>query len=685
MKKVKSIPAADLPDDLPADYALSERDALPDPSEMGGEITRARTWRMGDIRMWDTTLQFLKGAQSDYRSRYIDDVKTRLGPESFRQVVNRLIPLYKSFVASLDTQMPKLYVASRSPAYGDELKQMAVDLTVQHWWKSNELDRLLHQGAMWLSSCGNAALHTYVGKGDDYDDYAVKTDIVSAYDVLWESECIRMEDAEWVAVRRVFTRSQAARIWPEKAEDIDQHAASIRSNGSDALETSSSGKRIEAWYVYFCDGRCGTYMEGVGWLEQSEMPCGAQPVAMFRCTVMPDRIYGLSQLWPVLYQQVEYNLYRAILLDGARMMSNPLWLIPEQANVNRADLSNRSGGVVYYNALGGRPERAPAPNMPPHLFDIQSRLMGEMEDIAGMHSMTMGKRAPGISAAVSMQTLIGQDVQQMAMTRKEIERAVVQSAKTAIALWKEYCPAKTKVSYFDPTVGLDVIRSVDKTDLLENPQVYIETGSMFVADQEQRDQTIMQLAQLGILDPKMMLDNLSVTIDRRGRLERFKALSSAKRALAQATAGYVIELDDDPTSLEAVVAVFREYIESALYDQGLAEAASSYENEELTVEDQDAMQIRENVWNVYMTAQQKLQMLMSMMQQQVSQVPQGPQGSAPKPKRGGGASGVPQIPDDRKQTGPSESAAKPVQGDKSNATAQDRSGSMQSRGVRGAP
>ena len=307
-----------------------------------------------------------------------------------------------------------------------------------------------------------------------------------------------------------------------------------------------------------------------------------------------------------------------------------------------------------------------------------------------MHSMTMGKRAPGISAAVSMQTLIGQDVQQMSMTRKEIERAVVQSATTAVALWKEYCPQKVKVAFFDPTLSLDVIRVVDKTEVLENPQVTVEAGSMFVADQQQRDETIMQLAQLGILEPKMILDNLSITIDRRAKMERFKMLASAKRALAQVRAGFVIEMDEDPAALEALAAVFREYIESALYDEKLNTVASSYEDEEIPVELQDSMQVRENIWNVYITAQQKLTALLNpnmgapvSQSPQSPQSPQGPQGSLPKPQRGGGVAGVSQPPDDRKQSGPS--AAKPVQSDKSNLSAQDRSGSMQTRGVRGAP
>ncbi len=674
--KIKTVKQQDLPPDEPENFALNQRDALPE--EFNSEITAARRWRMADVQRWDTTLEFLKGYQSDYRSRYVDGMRARLGDQSFRQVVNRLIPLYKSFVAALETQLPKLHVASRSPSYDDELKQMSVELVVNYWWKANKISDLLYEGTTWLSPCGNAALHTYV-----CEDKSIKTDVVSAYDLLFEAEAIRPEEAEWCAVRRGFTRSQAAEIWPDYADKIQQDAASIRSNGSDILETSRDGSRIEAWYVYFCDGRCGTWMEGVGWLEQGRMPDCAKPVALFRTTVFPGRILGESQLWPVLYQQVEYNLYRRILLDGAQMMSNPLWLVPEQANVNRADLSNRAGAVVNYNALGGKPERAGAPPMPPHLFDIKASLMGEMEDIAGIHSMTMGKRAPGISAAVSMQTLISQDVQQLSMTRKEIERAVVQSAQTAVALWREFAPNKVKVSYFDPTFGMDVIRTVERTNLLEEPQVFIEAGQLFVADQQERDQMLLQLAQLGVLDPKILLDNLSMTVDRKGKLEKLKSIANAKRCLAQVLAGFNVEWVEDPATIEGIVVVFREYITSPLYDKGVEELLNADPND---VDKMDARQIRDNVYAVYVTAQQQLAMLSGM---GAPQQPQGPQGSQPKPEpepkpqRGGGVEGVPMVQDQRRQTGPS--AAKPVQGDKGNLSAQDRSGSMQTRGVRGAP
>ena len=133
--KIKTVKQQDLPPDEPENFALNQRDALPE--EFNSEITAARRWRMADVQRWDTTLEFLKGYQSDYRSRYVDGMRARLGDQSFRQVVNRLIPLYKSFVAALETQLPKLHVVSRSPSYDDELKQMSVELVVNYWWKAN--------------------------------------------------------------------------------------------------------------------------------------------------------------------------------------------------------------------------------------------------------------------------------------------------------------------------------------------------------------------------------------------------------------------------------------------------------------------------------------------------------------------------------------------------------------------
>jgi hypothetical protein len=665
--KVKVISPNDVDNDLPTEYGLAEKGALS--SEFAGEIVRARRWRANEVRKWDTSLAFLDGQQGNTRERWLDDMKARLGSESFRQIVNRLLPIYKSTCAALKTQMPNLNVVSRSPAYDDELRQLAVSYCVQEWHSRNKISETLNECARWLSACGNAALHTYVKDG------CAVTEMVNAYDILFEAEAIRPEDAEWSACRRVVTRSEAASLWPKFAKAFETEASGTNTNGSDTVEYSFDGRRIELWYVYFRDGRCGVFCPGVekdsGWIEQSEYPEGATPIALMRFTVMPARLYGVSQLWPLLYQQVEYNIFRSILLDGARLMSNPMWLIPMQANVNTGDLSNRAGQPIVYNALGGKPERVPAPPMPAHLFDIQARLMGEMEDVAGMHGMTMGKRSPGISAAVSMQTLINQDIQQLTMCREEVEKALCAAAKTAVALWKEYGVDKRSVSLFDPTFGGDVIRIVRKADLIDKPDVYIEAGTLFVADQEGRDNMLMQLAQLGALPPDVLLRNLSMKIDRRAELDRMKALSTAKRLLGQVISGYEVEWVEDPTTIEAIVAVFREYITSPLYEEGTAELY-----QRATLGDQnaiDALQIRNNVFEVYRTAHM-----------QIAQMQAGLQGPAPTGSqpgnRAGPVAGAPAAPDQRRQDGAS--GAKPVQSDKSNM--QDKSGSMSNR-VQGAP
>jgi hypothetical protein len=660
--KVKVISPNDVPDDLPTEFALGERKALS--ADFSGQIVRARRWRTNEVRKWDTTLAFLDGQQGSSRERWIDDAKARLGPEAFRQTVNRLLPIYKATVAALDTQMPKLSVVSRSPAYDDELKQLAVSYSVQEWHRRNKIQERLHDAAMWLSSCGNAALHTYV------KDRLVVTELVNAYDILFEAEALRPEDAEWSAVRRIVTRAEAARMWPEFAKAFEMEASGINQSGSDTIEYSFDGRRIELWYVYFQDGRCGVFCPGVdkdeGWLEQSEYPEGSMPVALMRFTVMPAHLYGTSQLWPLLYQQVEYNLYRAILLDGARLMSNPIWMVPLQANINTADLNNRAGAVVTYNAQGGAPARVPPPTLPSHLFDIGSRIMGEMEDVAGMHGMTMGKRAPGISAAVSMQTLIGQDVQQLTMTRKEIEKALCNAAATSVMMQKEYGVEKRSVSLFDPTFGGDVIRIVKNIDLIEKAEVGIEAGSLFIADQEGRDQMLMQLAQLGALDPAILLRNLSMKIDQRAELERMKALSTAKRVLGKVLAGFQVEWVPDPTTIEAIVAVFREYITSPLYDEGSVEL---YRKAEMgDVEAVDSLQIRDNIYAVY-----------EMAQMQVSQMQMAAMGGGPTGSQAGPVAGAKAAPD---QPPTGASGAKPVAGDKTNM--QDGSGSMSS-GVTGAP
>ena len=47
--------------------------------------------------------------------------------------------------------------------------------------------------------------------------------------------------------------------------------------------------------------------------------------------------------------------------------------------------------------------------MPAYVMDNVMRIQGEMSDVAGVHSVTLGKRAVGVSSGKAMQVLSEQD------------------------------------------------------------------------------------------------------------------------------------------------------------------------------------------------------------------------------------------------------------------------------------
>jgi hypothetical protein len=150
-------------------------------------------------------------------------------------------------------------------------------------------------------------------------------------------------------------------------------------------------------------------------------------------------------------------------------MSNPKWLIPKTAGVNPNSITNRPGEKVFYNQAGGTPTQVGAAPLPSHIFDNITRLQSEMMDVSGIHSTTLGKRA------VALQT---GDRSQLQITMQNIEEAVKNLAECIIMLMKEHYNEPRMVRMMDG-LGKLIFKELQNTDIVNNPEVFIEAGSLF--------------------------------------------------------------------------------------------------------------------------------------------------------------------------------------------------------------
>ena len=254
-------------------------------------------------------------------------------------------------------------------------------------------------------------------------------------------------------------------------------------------------------------------------------------------------------------------------------MGNTKWVVPKTAGVANSAITSRPGEKIYYNPAGGAPQQiAPAP-IPEYVIHNMTRLQSEMGDVAGLHSVSLGKRAVGVTSGKAMETLAAYDTSQLEGTQYYIEQAVAAMAKTALMLMQKYYTEPKMIRMLDDS-GRVSFNAIQATSLSEDPEVFIEAGSLFRDEAQDRDAKVMELLQMGLIPPEEALDELSFRTGNAFVSKKVRALAHARDMLEASKQGAEIEIfqSDD---LAAFKEVFSEFIQGAEF-YTLAEETQEY-------------------------------------------------------------------------------------------------------------
>jgi len=528
------------------------------PQNMRGQIDLARADRKFEVLVWDMSLRFLSGDQNVYwNSETRSLITAQQKPGQNTTVTNQLLGIYRTSMQILETLFPGLTVAPIAPSYDNIRKALACRQAVQAWWRVNRMEDSWGQISRWLVSCGNAALHTYW----DAAGQQVRTEVINPYDLLFEPKATSWEEAKWWACRHIYHRDDLIEAYPDHEEFLKGASNYVPEDSKRKVPRD----RLDVWEVYWKDGKHGI-MAGDKWLWKGEYPGNLIPLRPIRYTVIPNAIYGMGQLYPLIDLQRQYNRYKNFALDVADATSNPIWLIPFSSNVNKSHITNAAGAVVHYNdRAGGKPERVSAPAIPPHLFEIIGRTLAEMMDVAGIHSTTMGKRQSGVTSGVAMEQLQERDFGQFAQTMQSMEQAMVDTAKVVLAYWREFMTEERVVNMMDSATGRVVYNSLAGADLLDAPEVYIEPGSMFRSNMRAREERLLALHERDLIpNPETIIAKLDLHLDDRDAMQNMNDLALAQNMLDWCKMGEQIEILPEH-NVKVIKEVFGEFIESQDY------------------------------------------------------------------------------------------------------------------------
>tara|TARA_R110002020_G_scaffold16134_4_gene57117 strand:- start:3286 stop:5067 length:1782 start_codon:yes stop_codon:yes gene_type:complete len=493
-----------------------------------------------------------------------------------RITINLLLNVYRNILARLSIAYPSVTVLPASPSTEDIEKAQASETMLRYYWHTEDMKSIITTLMEWLLVTGNGALHTYYDPADE----RVHTRAVSPYDVFFEPGATSVSESRWVAIRSIVVKEDLIKAYPDKkdiiekstsAPDRSMRALFKRTTGTEGVELKD---RLEVYEVYTADGGLGVLL-GTNWLYKCDWPTKSSPITFFQYTNIPGRLWGMGLIEPLIELQTMYNRGRTQIIENAELMGNPKWLIPKSSGVGKDALSDsRPGEKVVYNANSGpAPQQIPAAPFPSYVLDNIKQLSAELLDVAGVHSTSLGKRAIGIESGAAIQSLANKDSQQLQVTQNNIETGIKEVSACVLEMARAYYNEPRLMRMLDET-GRVVHQTLGSTDITEDPEVYIEAGTLFRDEKQDRDQKVLEMVQLGLLTKDEALQELDYRTGNARITRRMAGFSHAHDMLDAIKMGQAIEImpTDD---LQAFGEVFETFMKTHEYYQ-LSEDVQQY-------------------------------------------------------------------------------------------------------------
>ena len=545
----------------------TEESGLPKGSVLKKDIEDSKRHRQKIARIWDMCSLFLQGKQ---HIRWDKNLNNYIGiPQDRRQsrvTINMILNIFRNILSRLSIAYPSLTVLPASPSTEDIQRSEAAETLLRYYWHTNEMKDVISDALQWLLLTGNAAFHTFY----DPKSKRVTTTALSPYDVNFESGATSPEESEWVAISHIVTRKALKKAYPEHAEYIKKSADTPthmyqtlyqRASGTEGAELKD---RLELFEVYTKDGHMGMLL-GSKWLYKAPWPTHKSPISFVRYTNVPGRLWGIGLVEPLIELQVMYNKGRSQIIQNAELMGNPKWLVPKSSGIGKDALSDsRPGEKVVYNATSGpAPQQVTAGALPAYILDNIRQLSAEMLDVAGVHSTSLGKRAIGIESGAAIQSLANRDSQQLHVTQQNLERSLIEVATCVLEMCKVYYNKPRMMRMMDET-GRVIHKTLLNTDLCADPEVYLEAGTLFRDEKPDRDQRILEMVKLELLDKDEALKALDYRTGNDKVTKRMIGFSHAHDMLDASIDGHAIEImpSDD---LEAFQDVFKSFMRTERY------------------------------------------------------------------------------------------------------------------------
>lgn len=230
-----------------------------------------------------------------------------------------------------------------------------------------------------------------------------------------------------------------------------------------------------------------------------------QPVFTFSHAAFEQRggrVYGTSPLDSVIQKQNQLNQLDSFILMIVNRMSNPLWLVPKGAEIEK--FTGQPGLVVKWNPLtvGGnaKPERIDGIGPNAALFQVREQYLRDIEEGLGTFDVLKGEKPAGVEAFSALQLMVERGQSRFASAFKARGGLYKDWFKFALELEREFGPEERINHVLSParTWTMQTFKNADIQGVFD---VIVEDGSMTPKTTLGIRAAIEHLNSLGFLDP----------------------------------------------------------------------------------------------------------------------------------------------------------------------------------------
>jgi len=213
----------------------------------------------------------------------------------------------------------------------------------------------------------------------------------------------------------------------------------------------------------------------------------------------------------------------------------PHTFLPIGSNVQPEQMANRGVAPIYVNPAG-TPVVETVPPFLPDGIQLLDRATYDMNDALGLYASAQGASDPSIRSGKHAEVEVSQGSVNLSQLKRNATTFIERYWRVKLQHWRAFCTIPQRVAFVGDD-GAYKEREWAASDLSDVSSVRVKRGSFTQLTPEQKEQTVLQLLQLGRIEEseadRILASSVSVRLGRLDNPHR----SRVRRQLAEFKAG----------------------------------------------------------------------------------------------------------------------------------------------------